>query len=234
MESKIWSRALPAFAVGFALYYAPAYSFTGATSTFTWPLFTYFPEIDQWRWGLVPGSDTSGAAMRAPPLGVLPDLAEVMEKCRVQAAITHNTPDGIAAAVAAALMSHYLLHAVGPKKDLGTWLQGHVAGDWATPWQGPVGSKGWMSVRAAVSAVVRNDRLSNLLRDCVGLTGDVDTVAAVAMAAASCSPEVEPDLPEGLVRDLENGAFGRDYLMDLDRKLLALAGTARPARPAPR
>ena len=29
---KIASRAFPAFAIGFALYYAPAYSFTGATS----------------------------------------------------------------------------------------------------------------------------------------------------------------------------------------------------------
>ena len=63
MDSKIASRALPAFAIGFALYYAPAYSFTGATSSFSWPLFTYFPEIDQWRWGLVAGSDTSGPPM---------------------------------------------------------------------------------------------------------------------------------------------------------------------------
>src|SRR5258708_36707522 len=61
---KIASRAFPAFAIGFALYYAPAYSFTGATSSFTWPLFTYFPAVAMWRWGLVPGSDTIG-----PPLG---------------------------------------------------------------------------------------------------------------------------------------------------------------------
>jgi hypothetical protein len=60
---KISNRALPAFAVGFALYYAPAYSFTGANSTFPWPLFTYFPEIDVWRWGLVAGSDTTGPPM---------------------------------------------------------------------------------------------------------------------------------------------------------------------------
>ena len=63
MDSKIASRAFPAFAIGFAAYYAPAYSFTGANSTFTWPLFTYFPEIDQWRWGLVPGNDTIGPPM---------------------------------------------------------------------------------------------------------------------------------------------------------------------------
>lgn len=43
-------------------------------------------------------SDKSGAAMRASVVGVFPSIAEVLEKCRVQAALTHNTPDGIAAA----------------------------------------------------------------------------------------------------------------------------------------
>jgi len=61
--NKIAARAFPAFAIGFALFYAPGYSFTGATSTVSWPLFTYFPAIDQWRWLLVPGTDASGPPM---------------------------------------------------------------------------------------------------------------------------------------------------------------------------
>jgi hypothetical protein len=60
---KIATRAFPAFAVGFALYYAPAYSFTGANSAFSWPLFTYFPAIDRWNLGLVPGNDNIGPPM---------------------------------------------------------------------------------------------------------------------------------------------------------------------------
>jgi len=60
---RIASRAFPAFAVGFAAFYAPAYCFTGGNSTFNWPLFTYFPAIDMWRWGLVPGSDETGPPM---------------------------------------------------------------------------------------------------------------------------------------------------------------------------
>ncbi len=60
---RIATRALPAFAIGFAIYYAPAYSFTGANSSFSWPLFTYFPEVDMWRWGLVTGNDTIGPPM---------------------------------------------------------------------------------------------------------------------------------------------------------------------------
>jgi len=78
------------------------------------------------------GSDKSGAAMRACPVGVLPDLAEVLERTRVQAAITHDTPDGIGAACAAALMPHYFLYRLGPRADLGRFLTAHVPGDWAS------------------------------------------------------------------------------------------------------
>src|SRR5579885_1780997 len=61
-----------------------------------------------------PTSSKSGAAMRAAPLGILPTVALVRERCTVQAALTHNTPDGINAAVAAALMTHYFLSQLGP------------------------------------------------------------------------------------------------------------------------
>jgi hypothetical protein len=62
---KIASRAFPAFAVGFAIFYAPAYCFTGGNSTFSWPLVTYFPAADppHWQFGLVAGSDTLGPPM---------------------------------------------------------------------------------------------------------------------------------------------------------------------------
>lgn len=173
-------------------------------------------------------SDKSGAAMRAAPLGVLPTADEVIERCRVQAAVTHNTPDGIAAACAAALMTHYCLYRLGPKRGIGKFLNRYVAGhDWSALWEGKVGAKGWMSVRAAITAVMRNSRMDELLVACVAFTGDVDTVASIACAAASCCDEYEPGVPESLRAALENGKYGRDYLVDVDRRLMALA--SRPA-----
>jgi ADP-ribosylglycohydrolase len=166
-----------------------------------------------------PASDKSGAAMRAAPLGFLPTIGEVVEKCKVQAAVTHNTVDGINAALVAALMTHYFLYNLGPKHRLPVFLQSQVDGQWRVPWVGKVGGKGWMSVRAALTALVRNTRLSDLLRDCIAFTGDVDTVATIALATASVCPEYEQDLPASLVQNLENGAYGRDYLAGLDRRL---------------
>lgn len=170
---------------------------------------------------LRPDSDKSGAAMRAAPIGVFPDIAEVIERSRVQAAITHNTPDGINAAVAASLLAHYFLHDLGPRGDLGRFLEAHVPGDWSARWSGEVGAQGWMSVRAAITALQDSDRLGTILKQCVDYRGDVDTVAAIALAGASGSLAFIDDLPAALMAGLENGGYGRDYLRALDRRLLA-------------
>jgi ADP-ribosyl-[dinitrogen reductase] hydrolase len=167
-------------------------------------------------------SDKSGGAMRASVFGIYPDIADVKRLTALQAAITHNTVDGINAAVVSALMAHYFLYDLGPKRELGKFLEGQVMGahcNWNTPWREPVGSKGWQSVHAAVTAVIEHDSLAAILKACVAYTGDVDTVAAVALGAASASREVADDLPAFLFDDLENGVFGRDYLVRADRRL---------------
>ena len=168
-----------------------------------------------------PNSEKSGAAMRAAPIGVFPSVAGVIERATVQARITHDTPAGTNAAVAAALIAHYFLFRLGPKRKLGAFLEAHVPGDWAQPWHGKVKSKGWMSVRGAVTALAASDTMSDLLRACIAFTGDVDTVAAIALAAGAGSVEIAQDLPDALVWQLEDGLYGRSYLADLDRRLLA-------------
>ncbi len=170
-----------------------------------------------------PDSDKSGAAMRASPIGVLPTVPEVITRCTLQARITHDTANGVNASVAAALSAHYLLYDLGPKALLGDFLARHVPGEWTKPWRGKVGSKGIMSAHAAVTALIRCDSMGALLKMCIDFTGDVDTVAAIALAAGSCSREIAQDLPENLTVTLENHSYGRDYLSALDRQLLALA-----------
>lgn len=167
-------------------------------------------------------SDKSGAAMRAAPIGIFPTVEKVIEAATIQAAITHNTSDGINAARAAALMSHYFIYRLGAKGDLGKFLETHVSGEWSKPWEGEVKTKGFMCVRAAITAVMRNDSMSELLKDCISFSGDVDTVAAIALAAASCSPEIAQDIPEHLIENLENLSYGKDYIIQLDRQLMSL------------
>jgi ADP-ribosyl-[dinitrogen reductase] hydrolase len=165
-------------------------------------------------------SDKSGGAMRAGACGLLGSVEVVKSVAARQAAVTHDTSDGIAAAQAAALMVHYLLYHLGPRRDLPHFLDMHVPGyGWSRTRKGSVGAKGCDSVGAAITALVRNQSVADLLLDCVNFGGDVDTVAAIAMAAAACADDIVHNVPESLWSGLENGRFGRDRLIVLDQAL---------------
>ena len=175
-----------------------------------------------------PESDKSGAAMRVSPVGLLDSVDEVRARAALQARITHDTPGGVASAEAAALAVHYCHHRLGPLPDVRRWISDVTGVDWTRPWRGKVGAKGEMAVAAALTALSSADSLTSLLRACVAFTGDVDTVATIAMAAAARTPEVARDLPHELFQGLENGVYGRRYLLLLDRRLLS--AVAPPVR----
>ncbi|WP_018686489.1 ADP-ribosylglycohydrolase family protein [Actinokineospora enzanensis] len=172
---------------------------------------------------LRPDSDKSGAAMRVCPVGLLPSVADVLDHAEIQARITHDTRDGVLAAQAAALAVHYCHYELGPVADTARWISGLLEGDWGLPWREPVGAKGWMSVRAALTSLVTQaeNGLAAILRASIAYTGDVDTVATIALGAASRSRQVAQDLPKHLLSNLENGPYGRDYLSSLDSILLS-------------
>jgi len=168
-----------------------------------------------------PTSDRSGAAMRAGPIGLLDSVDVVLERAKIQAKVTHDTEAGVRSAQAAALMVHHFAKLDGLPGELSSFVGQHVPGDWARPWTGRVSMAGLECVRAAITSVAETDSLSQLLQRCVSYGGDVDTVAAIALAAASWSAAHDRDLPEQLVAGLENGTYGRDYLGRLDDQLQA-------------
>ncbi|WP_282774195.1 ADP-ribosylglycohydrolase family protein [Phaeodactylibacter xiamenensis] len=171
---------------------------------------------------IVPTSDRSGAAMRSGIIGLYADTEGVMKKTRLQASLTHNTESGKAAAEAAALLTHYFAYQKGAKADVGNYVSEVVSSPkWSEDWSGEVGEKGWMSVRAAITAIKKSSSQSELLKTCIAFTGDVDTVAAIAFSAAYFCREIERDLPDWMYEHLENGKYGRDYLISVDKRLAA-------------
>lgn len=185
---------------------------------------------------MVPESEKSGAAMRAPPIGLLSNIDEVLHKTTLQAKITHNTPNGILAARASALLTHYFCHIAGgdyPKNHVGSWLSYVLGGSWNQPYQKlKIGTSGVDCVHAAVTAIIMSDSLREVLVNSINFTGDVDTVAAIAMAAASMSSEIENDLSPGLYFGLEATPYGRDYLHQIDAALFSKI-LGRPLPPNP-
>jgi len=67
-------------------------------------------------------------------------------------------------------------------------------------------------------------QISTLLKNCISFCGDVDTVAAIAMAAGSCCREMVQDIPMILILKLKKRKFGKDYLMNLDKQLMNMTG----------
>jgi ADP-ribosylglycohydrolase len=166
-----------------------------------------------------PDSNKSGAAMRSGVVGLYPDINEVIEKSTLQAEVTHNTQLGVEASVVASLMVHYFKYNLGTKSGITQYISDVYKCNWVKPWKGKVGSLGIESVAAAITAIKSTNSLSALLIECIGYTGDVDTVAAIAMGPASLSSEFASDIPETLYKSLENGLYGRKYIEDLDIKL---------------
>lgn len=186
--------------------------------------------------------------MRAAPFGFYKEVKDVVAAADIQSRLTHDSWIGRHSAVGAALMTHYFRYKVGPKKDLVTWIKDQPSyietngpfedreicnfcnlhsdeafeadGEMVQPWKPGrrVRVHGWDCLESAIYAIEAHDNLADILQDCVSHTGDVDTNTAVAMAAASCSDEIEQNIPVLLVQNLENGPYGREYLVDLDEQ----------------
>lgn len=62
--------------------------------------------------------------------------------------------------------------------------------------------------------------MTELLQDCVAFGGDTDSVASVALGLASLTSSYVNDLPSFLYDDLENGKFGKDFLIRLDMQCI--------------
>ncbi len=170
---------------------------------------------------LIPTSDRNGAAMRAPIIGLLSDEQTVIEYARIQAAVTHDTAGGRDSAIAAALILHFLYHQIGPKADLPTYLASHLPDyDWKHAWQGSVPCHGISTVMAALTAIMTTSTLSQLLHQSIAFTGDVDSVATIAMTCASCSPVFARDLPTALISQCEHTTYGLPYLVQADQRLI--------------
>jgi ADP-ribosyl-[dinitrogen reductase] hydrolase len=166
-----------------------------------------------------PKSDRNGAAMRAYPIGILPDIAQVLERTKIQAQVTHHTEKAIISAQAVALMNHYFLYNLGQKEDLAGYLSDILHYKWNGKWSGQVEINAIETIEAVLQVLTNGNKLSAMLVSSVDFGGDVDTVASLVMAIGSSGKPYVNDLPSWLYDELENLEFGKNYLIDLDAKL---------------
>lgn len=165
----------------------------------------------------------NGSAMRSVPLGLIKNKTEMLEKARIQAALTHNTHEGIIASQAVALAVHYFVNRIGKKAGLFAYICEQTNEFFNEEKTDPTECDAIDTIDAVLTVLAQSNTLSEVLYNAVKLGGDTDSVASIACGIAYFSDEYDHDLPEFLERDLENGQYGRDYLVKLDKNLLMLS-----------
>jgi ADP-ribosylglycohydrolase len=171
---------------------------------------------------IISNSTRNGSSMRAYPLGVLISETDILEKCKIQSQITHNTPEAILASQAIALTSHYFTYQKGEKADLLEYLSDIQSHQWSANWTDEVKVDALETVQAVLTLLMQEHTLSDLAKKSVDFGGDVDTVASLTLAIGSMSMEFDNDLPQWMYKNLENDDYGLDFLEQLDERLTAL------------
>lgn len=177
-------------------------------------------------------SITNGAAMRAVPIGVIPEPKMVMHIARMQAEVTHNTPGGIESAQLVALMSHFSLYDERPLREVGTFLKKMLPDVefYDEPWSGAVATgdqpngktigMGMLTAHAVYHLLTHETSLMNMLRQVLSWGGDTDSVAAIAWGIASAHAARDEE-PEFMYYTLEPGKkYGYEFLLGLGTALM--------------
>ena len=103
------------------------------------------------------------------PTWLISNIFELMEKCEIQARVTHNTDAAVTAAQAACLMTHVFIYDKTAFWDVPYYLEQIVPGKrfghcWSDPWDGKVGPPGCESVHAAYKLLLQADQCRTYLR----------------------------------------------------------------------
>jgi ADP-ribosylglycohydrolase len=188
------------------------------------------------------GSPGNGAAMRAVPIGILPDLIKVIDYAKVNAQVTHNLPSSIASSVCVAAASHYFYHSLGAPQGVFDFcinacegidlesteyfssiktmnhfdpelLFGRKDAQFGVPVNG---------MRTAGAVLYILSRFANspkqTLIESVLLGGDTDSTACIALGISAINNGLN-ELPSFLLDQLEDGHYGKRYLVELGKKL---------------
>lgn len=165
------------------------------------------------------GRETCGSIIRAVPIGYLKNPKEVMDCSFIQSNTTHDAFICGLYSQAVSLSAYYYLNKLGTKEGVVPYLHSFLNNINLDKWDGPVGNKAEEVFRAALTTVLVSESYHEVLINSVNFTGDTDSIAAVAMGLASCSDFFDKTMDPILAKNLENGRYGRDYLMRVDEAL---------------
>lgn len=185
---------------------------------------------------------SDGSAMRALPIGLFKDPQIVIENAKINSNISHGHPNAVKASVAIALVSHYFYYEKGnpseiikyilentkeidsnsnnyieeidklSKLDYSIILGEYV--DYGPPYNEAIIVLG--SVLFLIKHYINNPFEG--FRQSILFGGDVDTTASIVLGVLLMNRPID-SIPSFLFENLENNAFGRDYILNIGKKL---------------
>ena len=171
--------------------------------------------------------NSNGCVMRCLPHGLYPTIEKVKQASIIQTATTHPTIDCMIASQTVSLLAHYWYHKMYRNITSKDFLCQHIGimnyYNVKDAWRGemlPCNALQTASVCLNLVGDMAYGGMSDLLKSSVAMGGDVDSSAALCLGLAALSGIYPNDLPEELFDNLENNTYGRDYLIELDSKLI--------------
>lgn len=164
-------------------------------------------------------SSGNGSAMRAYSIGLIKDVNQLLEFCEIQAKTSHNTEEGISCAKRIALAVHFYKYKLGDKSSLIDFVNDTLKEKEVYKVASPIDMHGYFTTQAVIKMVSEADSMKDCLKRGIDHGGDTDTVAALSMAILSQKESCEKTLPKFLYDELENGTYGKGFLISLDLKL---------------
>jgi ADP-ribosylglycohydrolase len=188
---------------------------------------------------ILPHSSHCGCLARSCMFGLMSDMEKAIDRAMWVASLTHATRSAMYASGAAAAAVWAMRNKIG-RPNLPKFIDDLFPG---FNLQTDVGCGKWVEndamavLKAALYAVWRPTidsgevfGMTGVLTCSVESGGDVDSVAATAMAIASQVPDDEliKNLPDNLFLGLENGPYGALYLADLEEKFCQMVEAPLP------
>lgn len=167
---------------------------------------------------------TNGCLMRTLPAGLYSDINKVKQSAITHCSLTHFTLEAIECTTLLSLLAHYYYYRIGDPSQSKHWLYEHVGeglydkiyNAWSNT---EVSTNCVQTLSFCLQMMDMYDNMSDLLKACINVGGDVDSTASICLGLASINDAFSWNLPGNLYSDLENGEYGSDYLKKLDDAL---------------
>ncbi|MBN1432315.1 MAG: ADP-ribosylglycohydrolase family protein [Methanomicrobiaceae archaeon] len=185
---------------------------------------------------------SDGSAMRAVPIGLFPDSGDVITNAIINSEISHTHTYAVSASVGIALASHYFYYNLGLRSCVIEYILQHMEQIWAKICGylravdaleefdpetilgeyadfGPpyTDAKPVLGTVLYILKMNASDPLQ-AIKKTLSLGGDTDTTLCIILGIIMADHPVAV-LPEKLLTNLENGDYGRDYILELGKKL---------------